>query len=320
MRSQRLPPIAAGGMLEIIPVQGVFETNAYLYADDATGRGFIVDPGAMPERLLGAVEARGVAVEHILLTHGHFDHMGVAGQLAQALGVPVRMASEGRRFAEDPQMNLSAACGLAVVLASPAYFDAGSRPVFTAGMLGLEAIPAPGHTPDSVVYYSQQDGIAFVGDTIFRAGDAGISRGRRARPSPNPRRGSRIPARGNSALFWAFRPHDGGEGDARPLVSEVAGTALARLPAGPLAHCLQGVDQASALLRQRVLHVRRHFVELLPSHDATGNEVFKTARQSHVGYAGKLALECAEPGRTSLVDSPEQADLPLSAKQARHFF
>ena len=168
MRSQRLPPIAAGGMLEIIPVQGVFETNAYLYADDATGRGFIVDPGAMPERLLGAVEARGVAVEHILLTHGHFDHMGVAGQLAQALGVPVRMASEGRRFAEDPQMNLSAACGLAVVLASPAYFDAGSRPVFTAGMLGLEAIPAPGHTPDSVVYYSRCDGIAFVGDTVFR--------------------------------------------------------------------------------------------------------------------------------------------------------
>ena len=155
-------------MLEIIPVRGVFETNAYLYADDDTGRGFVIDPGAMPECLLDRIEARGVCVDHILLTHGHFDHMGAAGTLSQALGVPVRMASSGRPFAEDPQLNLSAACGLRIVLASPAYFDAESRPAFTAGRLALEAFPAPGHTPDSVVYYSRCGGIAFVGDTVFR--------------------------------------------------------------------------------------------------------------------------------------------------------
>ena len=89
-------------MLEIIPVRGVFETNAYLYADDDTGRGFVIDPGAMPECLLDRIEARGVCVDHILLTHGHFDHMGAAGTLSQALGVPVRMARRGRPFAEDP--------------------------------------------------------------------------------------------------------------------------------------------------------------------------------------------------------------------------
>ncbi len=155
-------------MLETIPVRGVFETNAYLYADDATGRGFLIDPGAEPERLLAAIAASGCAVEHILLTHGHFDHMAAAGRLAEALGVPVRMASEGRQLARNPFLNLSASCGPAIVLEGAAYFDAASRPVFTAGRLALEARPVPGHTPDSVLYYSAQDSLAFVGDTVFR--------------------------------------------------------------------------------------------------------------------------------------------------------
>ena len=155
-------------MLLRIPVRGVFEVNAYLYADDATRRGFLIDPGAEPRRLMDAITANDLVVEQILLTHGHFDHMGAADALHRALGVPIRMAAEGRRYAEDPFLNLSASCGPAVTLPDVDYFDASRRPLLTAGRCALTAVPVPGHTPDSVMYHAPDAGIAFVGDTIFR--------------------------------------------------------------------------------------------------------------------------------------------------------
>ncbi len=162
-------------MLVQIPVCGYFEVNTYLYADDTTRHGFLIDPGAEPERLLDAIEANAVTVDQILLTHGHFDHMGAADTLHRVLGVPIRMTAEGRAYVENPYLNLSASCGPAIILPDVDYFDAAQRPVLTAGTCRLEVVPVPGHTPDSVMFYAPQEGIAFVGDTIFQ-GTIGTTR------------------------------------------------------------------------------------------------------------------------------------------------
>lgn len=63
-------------MILSLPVTGVFKTNAYFYIDDATGHGFLLDPGAEADTLLAVIRQRGFVIEKILLTHGHFDHMG----------------------------------------------------------------------------------------------------------------------------------------------------------------------------------------------------------------------------------------------------
>ncbi|MBQ9406776.1 MAG: MBL fold metallo-hydrolase [Desulfovibrio sp.] len=161
-------------MLLQIPVQGFFAVNAYVYADDSTMRGFLVDPGAEAERLLDIIADKNLVIERILLTHGHFDHLGAADALRKALGVPIGMALEGRAYAEDPWRNLSAQCGSAITLEDVDYFDASQRPLLTAGTCRLMAVPVPGHSPDSVLYRALDEDLAFVGDTIFR-GSVGTS-------------------------------------------------------------------------------------------------------------------------------------------------
>ena len=80
-------------MIYVVPVQGPILTNSYLYADDATQHAFVIDPGFEPERIVAAVRDKGLTVERVLVTHGHFDHIGAARDVAQTLAV-----SPARRF------------------------------------------------------------------------------------------------------------------------------------------------------------------------------------------------------------------------------
>ena len=71
----------------IIPVTP-FEQNCTLLWCTETMKGAFVDPGGDIERLTDTAARLGVSVEKILLTHGHIDHAGGAGELATHLGVP----------------------------------------------------------------------------------------------------------------------------------------------------------------------------------------------------------------------------------------
>src|SRR3990167_7881187 len=72
----------------IIPVTP-FEQNCTLLWCTETMKGALVDPGGDIEKLLSAAARLGVSIEKVLLTHGHIDHAGGAGELAQRLGVPI---------------------------------------------------------------------------------------------------------------------------------------------------------------------------------------------------------------------------------------
>ena len=61
-------------MLETIVV-GALETNCYIIADEMTKDAAIIDPGAEGRRIAKRVEAMGLTVRYILVTHGHMDHM-----------------------------------------------------------------------------------------------------------------------------------------------------------------------------------------------------------------------------------------------------
>ena len=96
-------------MLYLIETHGPITTNTYLYGDDATQHAFLIDPGFEPERILAAIREKGITVERILLTHGHFDHIGAALAVSDALGaLPICMWEKGRKYAESPNWNLSA--------------------------------------------------------------------------------------------------------------------------------------------------------------------------------------------------------------------
>ena len=149
-------------------VHGYFAVNAYFYIDDETSAGFLIDPGAEADKLLRVINSRGLTIEKILLTHGHFDHIGAAAEIQRELKIPICMQKNGRAYVENPVWNLSRACGLNITLDDVTYLDDYSEIILAANEnFRLKLIPVAGHTTDGATYYSAKDGVAFVGDSIF---------------------------------------------------------------------------------------------------------------------------------------------------------
>src|SRR4029079_17590881 len=68
---------------------GPVAENCYIARRDDADRGLIVDPGEEADRILAAVEKLEIAIEAILITHCHFDHVGAVAPVASATGAPV---------------------------------------------------------------------------------------------------------------------------------------------------------------------------------------------------------------------------------------
>ncbi len=157
-------------MIYPVEVHGVFATNAYFYIDDETSHGFLIDPGAQAKKLLQIIDKQKFTIEKILLTHGHFDHIGAVAEIQRTLNIPVCMQKNGRAYVENPVWNLSAEFGLDIILENVTYLDDNSEIILAANPnFKLKMIPVAGHTTDGAIYYSEKDSAAFVGDSIFKA-------------------------------------------------------------------------------------------------------------------------------------------------------
>lgn len=151
-------------------VRGVFATYGYFVIDDATGHGFLVDPGAQPGLFLQAIRERGWIIEAMLLTHGHFDHTDAVNALRDELGTPVMAHESADRYLLDVRLNLSATHGLSVTVEDAVKFADCDRMELAAGDLALDVLHVPGHTDDSCAFFCEGAGIALVGDTVYERG------------------------------------------------------------------------------------------------------------------------------------------------------
>ena len=161
-------------MVVRVPVRGYYNEISYFYIDEGATHGFLIDPGSQAGHLLSMIQRKGWTIEKILLTHGHFDHTGAVNELRSVLGVPVLAHRRADEYLLDAHMNLSEGSGVPVIIRTVTYLDDGDIvPLDADPAFALDVIYAPGHTTDSVVYYSPKDRVAFVGDTIFK-GSIGI--------------------------------------------------------------------------------------------------------------------------------------------------
>ena len=143
--------------------------NTYFYIDDETRHGFLIDPGDEADKILKICAENNFTIEKILLTHGHYDHIGAVNQIQYALNIPAVMNVNGKIYAENPKWNCSIYLGGEIKLDNIIFLDDGSQINLEANKnFGVKMIYTPGHTLDGVIYYSAKDKVAFVGDTIFK--------------------------------------------------------------------------------------------------------------------------------------------------------
>jgi glyoxylase-like metal-dependent hydrolase (beta-lactamase superfamily II) len=151
----------------IIPVTDL-EQNCSLIWCESTMRGALIDPGGDAELLFIAARDEGVTLEKVLLTHGHLDHVGAAGEIAAQLGIPVEGPHRADAFWLEALPTQAGWLGMAHTepLAPQRWLDQGDT--VTVGNLLLEVLHCPGHTPGHVVFYQREAKVAFVGDVLFR--------------------------------------------------------------------------------------------------------------------------------------------------------
>jgi glyoxylase-like metal-dependent hydrolase (beta-lactamase superfamily II) len=150
----------------IVPVTP-YQQNCSLIWCEHTGQAALIDPGGDVEKLLRVVDREGVSLEKILLTHGHIDHVGGAGAISTLTGVPILgpQAEDAFLFAGLPnQARMFGFPSLATFQPSR-WLQDGDR--VRVGELVLDVLHCPGHTPGHVVFFSNMDRLAFVGDVLF---------------------------------------------------------------------------------------------------------------------------------------------------------
>lgn len=155
-------------MLEIVSFTlGPAQTNAYLVADPNTNESVVIDPAWDGHVILQAAQKRGWRIGHLWYTHAHFDHIGGAGAIADALNpLPLvalhpndhvlwRAGGGGALFGFDidpgPEPTIDFVHGMKMRLGSNEF----------------EVRFTPGHTVGHCVFYVPSEKVCFCGDLIF---------------------------------------------------------------------------------------------------------------------------------------------------------
>ena len=134
---------------------GAYQTNCYIIHDEASKTCCVIDPGYDADLVLSKLDSLGLTLEAILLTHGHFDHVGAVKELAAETGCAVYLHPEDLTM--PPMMT-----------AGPLYYTNTYAEGTRLSLAGLDiaVLHTPGHTPGSVCLLVENT--IFSGDTLFQ--------------------------------------------------------------------------------------------------------------------------------------------------------
>jgi hydroxyacylglutathione hydrolase len=150
-------------------VLGALETNCWFVADGAGGPLVVIDPAGDADGLMDTIGGRPVAA--VVLTHGHFDHLGAAAALVEASCASLAVHRLDAQVIIDPWANGGGAFGFEYA-APPADRLLEDGDDVEAGAVVLRVLHTPGHTPGSIcLFAASAEGIGashlFSGDTLF---------------------------------------------------------------------------------------------------------------------------------------------------------
>ena len=158
-------------MLKLIKFTlGPVQTNAYLVADSQTREAAVIDPAWDGEIILEAAGKNGWRIGHLWYTHAHFDHIGGAGAIADALN-PLPLV--GLHPADHDLWKLRGGGSLFGFKIDPGPepgIDLRQGQILKLGSIEFEVRFSPGHTPGHCIFYCANEKILFSGDLIFFGG------------------------------------------------------------------------------------------------------------------------------------------------------
>ena len=141
-------------------VLSIYQTNCYLIrkGNDL----LVIDPGSSPRRVIEAVrELEGCALKAVLLTHGHFDHIGAVDAVRNTFNCPIYGCQDDEEIMTPGKINDR--YNMRISVSSDITWLKSSE--LKIGEFDIRVLYTPGHTPGSVMYVIEND--LFSGDTLF---------------------------------------------------------------------------------------------------------------------------------------------------------
>ena len=144
---------------------GQMGTNCYLVMNRDTKELLVIDPAAQADHIRQRVSDMGGKPAAVLLTHGHYDHIGAAREVCEMYGISCYALKEEEGLLASESMNLSRMFGHPMTLRPDQWLQDGQELIMAGRSLCVLA--TPGHTAGGTSYYFPQEGILFSGDTLF---------------------------------------------------------------------------------------------------------------------------------------------------------
>jgi glyoxylase-like metal-dependent hydrolase (beta-lactamase superfamily II) len=141
---------------------GSMMENCYIVYENVEA--VAIDPGADARDILDTLKKNGLKLTHILLTHGHYDHIGAVQELKDKTDAKICIHLDDADMLKSARMNLSISVGSPAVTYSPDMLLYDGQIIET-GKMSIQVIHTPGHTPGGVCFAIGDN--LFTGDTLF---------------------------------------------------------------------------------------------------------------------------------------------------------
>lgn len=152
-------------------IVGELSTNCYLVYEDKVSQAIIIDPGDEANFISEKILRLRLKPKAIIATHGHFDHILAARELQLAFEIPFLLHQKDEKIVAYMKESSYWWLKKEIVESPPQinrYLD--PKRTINLGSRKLKIIPTPGHTPGSVCFYLEKEGLLFSGDTLFKDG------------------------------------------------------------------------------------------------------------------------------------------------------